>query len=306
MDVSVISIGNLTTGGTGKTPLVIWVAQLLRSRNWRVAVISRGYGAERQPGLVARNDEAIELEFRLPDVPHLQDSDRFRMAQTAVEELESEVIVLDDGFQHRQLHRDLDLVLIDATNPFGFGRLLPRGLMREPMSSLRRADAIVLTRCELVSPQVLAAILTKLKAANPVAQFAQLQTRASSWLQFDGRQFPLEKLNDEPVFAFCGIGNPNGFFQTLTQLGLTVRHHQTFADHHRYSREDLNAIAVSARNVGATALVCTHKDLVKVGCNQINGLPVLALLTEVEFLSGQAELDAAILSTVGAYVADPK
>ncbi len=302
--VPVISVGNLTTGGTGKTPLVIWVARLLRSHNWRVAIVSRGYGAERNNGQTARNDEAIELEFRLPDVPHLQDPDRFRMAQTAVEELESQVIVLDDGFQHRQLHRELDIVLIDATNPFGFGRLLPRGLLREPLGSLQRADAIVLTRCELVEPGIRTEILAKLKSTNPVALLAQLRTRAHGWLQFDGRQFPLSKLHDESVFAFCGIGNPSGFFQTLTQLGFTVCQQQVFADHHHFSRQDLEEIAHAARATNASALVCTHKDLVKIGCNQIDGIPVLALLVEVEFLSGQAELTAAILAAVTAQVAD--
>ena len=117
--IPVISVGNLTTGGTGKTPLVIWIARKLRQDQRRVVLISRGYRADGDPS--QRNDEAIEMEDRLADVPHLQDPDRFRMSQIAVEELESQIIVLDDGFQHRQLHRDLDIVLVDATNPLGYG-----------------------------------------------------------------------------------------------------------------------------------------------------------------------------------------
>ena len=147
-EIPVISVGNLTTGGTGKTPMVIFVAQYLRSLGKRVAIVSRGYQGS-QHADTGRNDEALEMEIRLPDVPHLQDPDRIRMIETATEELMSEVAVLDDGFQHRQAHRDLDIVLIDATEPFGFGRLLPRGLLREPIGSLARADVVVITRCQL-------------------------------------------------------------------------------------------------------------------------------------------------------------
>ena len=124
---TVVSVGNLTVGGTGKTPFVEHVAGFYRRRDVRVAVLSRGYGAESGP-----NDEALVLEENLPDVPHLQGKDRVALAQAAIEELESELLVLDDGFQHRRLFRDLDLVLIDATQPWGHGRLLPRGLLREP------------------------------------------------------------------------------------------------------------------------------------------------------------------------------
>ena len=132
-----ISIGNLTTGGTGKTPLVVWTARFLRAQDFRVAVVSRGYGMDSSDDpSETRNDEAMEMELRLPDVPHLQDPDRYRMATIAIEELDSQIILLDDGFQHRQLQRDLDIVLIDVINPFGYDRLLPRGLLREPLSSL--------------------------------------------------------------------------------------------------------------------------------------------------------------------------
>src|SRR5437870_5928929 len=131
--VPVVSVGNLTVGGTGKTPCVEHVARFYRSRGLRVAVLSRGYGAA-----AGRNDEAMVLEENLPDVPHLQGPDRAALAFTAVEELESEVLVLDDGFQHRRLARDLDLVLVDATDPWGQGYLFPRGLLRESPASLRR------------------------------------------------------------------------------------------------------------------------------------------------------------------------
>ena len=145
VDVPVISIGNLTTGGTGKTPLVIWLCRQIRQRNRRVAIISRGYGAETSDRKTVKpNDEAMELGQRLPDVPHLQNPDRIASATIAIEELETQFIVMDDGFQHRHLHRDLDIVVVDATEPFGYGYLLPRGLLREPVKSLSRASC----RCD--------------------------------------------------------------------------------------------------------------------------------------------------------------
>lgn len=145
--VPVVSVGNLTLGGTGKTPMVAWLASWFREDHVRVAIVSRGYGA----GHEATNDEARELESRLPDVPHIQHPDRVKAARIAIEELGSQLILLDDGFQHRRLARDLDLVLIDATEPFGGGRVFPRGLLREPLDGLRRANAVVLTRSHLVS-----------------------------------------------------------------------------------------------------------------------------------------------------------
>ena len=302
VDVPVISVGNLTTGGSGKTPLVIWLARFLRSSHIRVAVISRGYGADPENG-DGRNDEAMEMELRLPDVPHLQDADRHAMATIAVEELESQVVLLDDGFQHRKLHRDLDIVLIDATNPFGYDRLLPRGLLREPISSLARADAIVLTRCNLVDEQTINSIQQRIGdtkfGQDSMPVIALTLTKPLGWLQFDGQQHALAHLKSDSLFAFCGIGNPDGFVKTLASLSLNATGNVAFPDHHNYSRDDLSNIARLARESGASAIVCTHKDLVKVGCNRIEGLPIFALLIDIEFQSGQTELESKITSVVG-------
>ena len=147
--VPVISVGNLTTGGTGKTPIVCFLAQMLRAKGVRVAIVSRGYGR----GDEDANDEAMELHDRLPDVPHVQDPDRVEAARVAVEELESQVILMDDGFQHRRLYRDLDIVVVDATCPFGYGHVLPRGLLREPIDGIRRADLVIVSRCDLIDEE---------------------------------------------------------------------------------------------------------------------------------------------------------
>ena len=293
VSIPVISVGNLTTGGTGKTPLVIWIARKLRQDQRRVVLISRGYRTDGDSS--QRNDEAIEMEDRLPDVPHLQDPDRFRMSQIAVEELESQIIVLDDGFQHRQLHRELDLVLVDATNPFGYGRLLPRGLLREPTSNLSRADFIVLTRVNLIEVNQSELILDRIAKLAPGVPVATTKTTFTQLRQSDGTQLDLDAIAGVPVFVFCGIGNPENFSTSLNRINLQISGQAFFPDHHQYSREELEDVADQANKAGAAALVCTHKDLVKIGSNRIGSLPIYAILIDVEFVSGEASFTEAIL-----------
>ena len=144
----VVSVGNITLGGTGKTPLVRWIVQWFRDRGIPVAIVSRGYGAQSGDA----NDEALELRRLLPDVPHIQNPDRVAAARQAVAEFGCRAIVLDDGFQHRRIGRDFDIVLLDALAPFGFGHVFPRGTLREPIEGLRRADAVVLSRADLLDP----------------------------------------------------------------------------------------------------------------------------------------------------------
>jgi len=247
--IPVISVGNLTTGGTGKTPLVIWIAKKLRQSGagQRVVLISRGYNP--QGDSTGRNDEAIEMEDRLPDVPQLQDPDRYSMAQI--------------------VHRDFDVVLIDATNPFGYDRLLPRGLLREPLSSLSRADFIILTRVNLVSVEQSEAVLARIAKLAPAVPIATTQTAFTHLLQANAARFELDTVADRSVFAFCGIGNPENFLTSLTEIDLQICGQTFFPDHHLYSRDDLEAVADQALRAGAAALICTHKDLVKIGSNQI-------------------------------------
>lgn len=295
-DIPVISVGNLTTGGTGKTPMVIFLAQYLRSLGKRAVIVSRGYQGS-QHASTGRNDEALEMEIRLLDVPHLQDPDRFRMIEIAVEELTSEVALLDDGFQHRQLHRDLDIVLIDATEPFGYGRLLPRGLLREPINSLARADVVLINRCQLVDEQSISSIEAKVRSVNAGVPIIRAETGTSAWVQHDGSETPIDQLK-LPVFAFCGIGNPTGFMGTLSQLEIEVAGERAFEDHHVYSREDLDSLAAAARAANAQALVCTHKDLVKIGVNRFRDLPIYALLIDLQIVSGEQDLKESIDAVV--------
>ncbi|MFO0878621.1 MAG: tetraacyldisaccharide 4'-kinase [Gemmataceae bacterium] len=294
--VPVVSVGNLTTGGTGKTPMVEFISRLLRQRDSQVALLSRGYGSE-----AGRNDEALVLEENLPDVPHLQGVDRVALAQTAVEELESEILVLDDGFQHRRLGRDLDVVLLDATDPWGGGYLLPRGLLREPRSSLRRADAIVLTRCDQVEAATLTQLRAEIARVAPAVPQAEATHSPRDLVNSSGTQKPVELIRERPVAGFCGIGNPEAFRRTLQDLGGRVIEFRAYPDHHAYSREDVETLCERARHLPEDALVVTtQKDLVKIRLDHLAGRPLWAVRIGMEFRSGQDVLERLVESVAGA------
>ncbi len=286
--IPVVSIGNLTTGGTGKTPLVAWVARYLRGLDLRVVLLSRGYGAPDG----ALNDEALELEQRLPDVPHVQQPDRVAAVNLAAEEFASQIAVLDDGFQHRRLARDLDIVLLDALQPFGYGHLLPRGLLREPLKGLRRASMVGLSRADLVNASERQAVRELVARKAPQAAWFELAYRPRLLLSADGQSEPVEQLRRSKCLAFCGIGNPRGFRQTLERAGGQIAELRVFPDHHAYTREDVGELTKWVRTHPECGLVvCTHKDLVKLAVSQLAGVPLRALVIEPEFLEGLAEIE---------------
>lgn len=287
VDRPVVSVGNLTVGGTGKTPLVLWLAEWFRAQDVRTAVLSRGYGATHADG---RNDEALQLERRLPDVPHLENPDRAAAAELAIHELEMQLLLLDDGFQHRKLHRDLDVVLVDALNPLGGGWLLPRGLLREGFSSLRRAHAVVLSRADLVPQAERERIRRLVLDRNPALVWAEARHRPRRLIASGDGSAELASLADKRIAAFCGIGNPEGFRRTLAELGWNVVAFRPFPDHHAYTREELLSDLPSwGDSCQAEAFVCTEKDLVKIDLDALGGRPLWAVEIGLEFLSGEAE-----------------
>jgi tetraacyldisaccharide 4'-kinase len=287
--VPVISIGNLTVGGTGKTPMVEWVARWFRRRGQRVAILSRGY--KQVQGL---NDEGRVLEENLPDVPHLQDRDRVRSARIAVEELEAEVLVLDDGFQHRRLARDLDLVLIDALEPFGLGYLLPRGLLREPLNSLRRADIVVLSRADLVSASQRAAIRAEVARRSGPLNWVEARHAPLEVIDADGSTTPIRRLGESSVAAFCGIGNPEGFRQTILPLCSDLREFRIFPDHHDYTAADIESLQCWARHVEANLVLTTQKDLVKLRVHSLGPAPLRAIRIGLEVVAGEDVMEDAL------------
>ncbi len=285
--VPVVSIGNITLGGTGKTPMVEWVARWYRRQGVRVAVLSRGYQRGGSGGV---NDEAMVLDENLPDVPHLQDPDRVKIAAVAVDELDSELLILDDGFQHRRLARDLDIVLLDALEPFGLDRLFPRGLLREPVRSLKRAGLVVLTRADLVASDRLVAIRERAERAAGPLRWVLTRHAPLDLIGSGVEPEPLESLKERSVAAFCGIGNPEGFRRTVTPVSGRLAGFRVFPDHHAYSAEDVADLTRWLIGSGADLALTTQKDLVKLRAASLGGLPLRALRIGLDVLEGETAL----------------
>lgn len=290
--VPVVSVGNLTAGGTGKTPMVAAVADWFTARGIQPVILSRGYRAVE----TGANDEKRVLDQLCPTVPHLQNANRFESAQRACRDHGAHVLILDDGFQHRRLARDLDIVLLDALDPWGTGRLLPRGLLREPLNSLRRADLIVLTRADLCSSQEKRRILERVTAWAPTTALAEVTFAPADLLSASGSRTPIDSMSSQPVAAFCGIGNPEGFKRTFLAAGFGVDTDafRVFPDHHHYSAADLDDLAAWAARSGARALITTQKDLVKIPRLSLNARPLWALTIRARFLAGQEQFESAL------------
>jgi tetraacyldisaccharide 4'-kinase len=290
--VPVVSVGNLTLGGTGKTPLVEWLAGWFLARGVRTAVVSRGYGA----AAGEQNDEARELRRLLPDVPHVQNADRVAAAQEAIRAFDAQLVVLDDGFQHRRIARDLDIVLLDALEPFGFGHVFPRGTLREPVGGLRRAGAVVLSRADLLDSAQRADVWRTVRLHAPTAIRAEAVHAPRMLISTDGQQMPLDAIRGQSVAAFCGIGNPAGFRHTLETCRCRVAGFREFPDHHRFTSKDIDLLAEWSHGLGVSAMVCTCKDLVKLQTERIAGRPLWAVRIEMEFTTGRELLESRLKS----------
>ncbi len=290
----VVSIGNLTVGGTGKTPCVEYIARFYRNLGRRVAILSRGYGSAD-----GRNDEARVLEENLPDVPHLQGADRVALAWRALAEWQSEVLVLDDGFQHRRLARDVDLVLMDATAPWGHGYLLPRGLLREPPSSLQRADVLVLTRCDQAPAEQCERLRRTLERIAPHKPVVETTHRPVELSNSDGASASLELLREGPAAAFCGIGNPEAFRRSLLDLGARLEDFRVYPDHHAYGRTDVEDLQRWACRLSAGArILTTQKDAVKLRLSHLGERPLWWLRIRLCVESGQDVLEGWLRSAI--------
>lgn len=287
--VPVISLGNLTTGGTGKTPIAAWLANWLLLHGCRPGLLSRGYRAlaDAQTGSeTPGNDEKRVLDRLCPGVPHLQQRDRVRSARRLVDESDCNVLILDDGFQHRRLHRDLDLVLVDALQPWGFGRVLPRGLLREPRSGLRRAGLVILTRADQCPESDRQCLRNELGLHAGNGDCVEVAFRPQRLTGLDGRQRALESVTGKNAGAFCGIGNPDGFRRTLSSLQVAADL-RVFPDHHHYTADDLAELAAMARKNSFEFVLTTLKDLVKIPLAAWTGPPLFAVEIGVQFLQGE-------------------
>ena len=264
----VISVGNITAGGTGKTPTVIEIARILGQAGRRVAILTRGYRrAGDAPHVIvtpdfsasAVGDEPLLLAKSLPQARVIVGRNRAESGRIALERFQPDVFVLDDGMQHLRLRRDCDLVLIDATQPFGGGRVLPAGLLREPVAHLARARAFLITRSDEISD--CAALVETLRRLNPAAPVF-FGVHAFDALRWAGRdeQIPLDDWRGKPLLAVCGLGNPASFHRLLRGCGLDARDALDFPDHHAYAARDAALIASRVARHRVAAVVTTEKD----------------------------------------------
>jgi tetraacyldisaccharide 4'-kinase len=282
----VISIGNITTGGTGKTPAAISVAEQALRRGFSPIILTRGYkGTAATPCFVTKGkgplisfeeagDEPFLMAERLKGVPVVKcrnryEGGRFALRQLGISESEFEMhlFILDDGFQHRGLYRDRDIVLIDAEVPFGNGRLLPLGRLREPPAALGRADIIVLTKTggkhRPDGEERFAELQKKLRTYNQRCLVFRAEHTPLSCRLSDGGETPVDWMTGKKVFGFCGIGSPVSFRKTILSTGAEIAGFRSFRDHFSYSREDISSIRAEAEKSGAGWIVTTEKDIIK-------------------------------------------
>lgn len=309
--VPVISVGNITAGGTGKTPMVRYVCEYLEQKEFQPAILSRGYKAayNAQPIVVSGKGQILVTPKVSGDEPYLLAKgldktsviigrNRAVSGKLAVSELQSDILVLDDGFQHRRLARDLDIVLIDAVQPFGYEHVLPRGLLREPMESLKRAQVIVLTKTDLVPKDILFGIKNRIKTMVPYLPIFEtihkplaVQT-IDQWERSSEDFVDSEEVKKHKLLAMSGIGNPESFKATLDGLGFNTIESMDFGDHHDYTTDDLIKLWTKIFGLGATAVITTEKDAVKL--SQLPAirdfkLPIYVLPVGIEFTSNEQE-----------------
>ncbi|MFC4992018.1 tetraacyldisaccharide 4'-kinase [Rubritalea tangerina] len=315
LGTTVISIGNITVGGTGKTPVVELFSKTLRDRGRKVAILSRGYKSkkleepqewkrkatgelvdeEEMPKLVSAGegleldvqyagDEPYMLAKNLDGVSVVVDKDRVKGGKFAIEELDCDLLLLDDGMQFLNIAHSLDIVLVDFNSPFGTGAILPRGTLREPPKNLCRADYIFITKCYQAGNQEL---IDKIRRYNPVAEIIEC-THGPQHLEnvFTGEKLPLEFLSGKYVAAISGIAVPESFEEKLTDYGANVLFHRTFADHHSFTQKDVDRFMRRCVRRDADVIVTTEKDAVRFPKPAEMDVEVYFLRIEVDILSG--------------------
>ncbi len=270
LPVKVVSVGNITSGGTGKTPATVALALEAVRRGLNPCVITRGYkGSLRGPVRITSEmtageagDEPLLMARELANVPVIKCADRYRAGIFALEAVrpKPDLFLLDDGFQHRKLHRDKDILLVNARNPFDNGKLLPMGLLREPLTEMRRADVIMITKKPDENTKSLVDTIRRYNTSAPVFSSSY---RLSSVVDASGQGRPADWLRGKDVFAFCGIGEPGAFRDSLLSSGARIRGFKAFRDHHRFVVSDLRKISNEAHVNGALWIITTEKDIMR-------------------------------------------
>lgn len=289
----VVSVGNLSVGGTGKTPFVAFLAERLMARGLKPAILTRGYGRRTGSGLITIEpgsgrapdprevgDEPALLARKLPAVPIVVSADRYRAGLLAEDKFKVDVHILDDGFQHFALARDLDIVLLDATQELSDRELMPAGRLRETCASLERAHYVVLTRSELADPRPTEERVRKI---NSKAGIFHSSTKLQGVMDISSRKISaLQAALEGPAYAFSGIGNPPAFFADLAQWGFSVAARAEFQDHHVYKPDEITRLVANARKAGAKILLTTEKDALNFPRMEKTEIPILACVIQAE------------------------
>ncbi|HUS73376.1 MAG TPA: tetraacyldisaccharide 4'-kinase [Sedimentisphaerales bacterium] len=301
-NAAVISVGNITTGGTGKTPLVIRLCKLIISdskiqvSDSQCAILTRGYKMTQDSGPKTQDygDEPAVLAESCPEAKVIVNPNRVAGADEAVEKFGAKVLIMDDGFQHRRLARDLDIVTIDGTLPFGYGRMLPAGLLREPVAALKRADAVVITRCDQAGEAELSQLEDKLHKINPEIVIARSIHAPVCAKSIKNKEIGLEELKSRKIFAFCGIGNPDAFLRTVTGLGVKIVGSKVYNDHYHYTDDCLAGICEEAKRLKADLMLTTQKDWfsspLSTTAKAKNDENFAYLAIELKFISGEDKI----------------
>jgi len=287
LEVPVISVGNLTTGGTGKTPMVILLANLAGQAGLTPGIIMRGYGSK--PGHDA--DEVLLLRRELPGVPIVADPDRIAGGKRAIEQ-SAQILIADDAFQHRRLGRDLNICLVDVCFPFGGGKILPAGRLRESLTGFKRADMVILTRCDQATSEQIDELKSKIRSLTDSIPILTSQHRVRRCVDASGTV--ITDLQGKKVFAFAAIGRSESFFNTLRESGVTLTGTRSFPDHHYYTSGDLQQIHAEFVQQGSDLMICTAKDMVKIGSEllkSVNIAPSELSALEIEMAMPSDDLD---------------
>ncbi len=304
----VISVGNIVVGGTGKTPTVISIAKMLQgSTDLKIAVLSRGYKSKMHGNAIISDgksilydhskigDEPYLIAKKLPNVPIIIGKDRLTSGYLAIRNFDTQVVILDDGFQYLKLKRDVNILIIDSTEPFGYEHILPRGYLREPLSAIKRADIILLTRVDQCNE--LNSVYNRLKLIAPsIPIFESVHCPTSLYTMNENVNIGLDKIKGKNILAVCGIANPSSFYSTLKSLcplNITI---MKFPDHHKYTIDDLNMIRQKMFETGADYIITTEKDSMKL--NAIRDIPVMVLNIELKLVGSVTEFITLIKSKV--------
>lgn len=316
---TVIAVGNLTLGGTGKTPMVEYIARYLRSEDHRVAILTRGYGrvsdemrtlnappassgldnAQATDTISFREvgDEPLMLARALPDVPIVVHKDRTQAGRRAVEAMGANVLVLDDAYQHLRLARDLNILLIDASDPFGGFEMAPFGRLREPLYGIRRADAVIITRADRPFDQAQTQAIIRhfcdadvplIYVTGGITRLRHLET---------GGVYELDAFAGWNAAALCGIGNPQAFAEDILRVGINIVDESFFRDHHAFTQSDLDSATAAARGAAADMIITTEKDAVRLEGLRHGDVPVYAAQMEIQS-DDEIRLKSLLLRTV--------